>query len=113
MEAKKSYGILKSIQEEGRRSFSLDEIDKDKRFHISQRFLTLIRGARKEDFYNELLRLFVVYKKPVPETLFSLLTESEEVSFQEKALAFLTGFINPESTEKQESEINKKEVNNE
>ncbi|MEM3467629.1 MAG: hypothetical protein QXL75_02410 [archaeon] len=113
MDAKKSYRILKSIQEEGKRSFSLKEIDKDKRFHISQRFLTLIRGARKEDFYNELLRLFVVYEKPVPETLFSLLTESEEISFQEKALAFLTGFINPESTEKQELEINKKEVNNE
>ncbi|MCM8772225.1 MAG: hypothetical protein NC922_04005 [Candidatus Omnitrophica bacterium] len=107
MDAKKSYGILKSIQEEGRRSFSLEEIDKDKRFHISQRFLTLIRGARKEDFYNELLRLFVVYEKPVPETLFSLLTESEEISFQEKALAFLTGFINPEETEI--LEINKKE----
>ncbi|MEO0232238.1 MAG: hypothetical protein ABIM29_06825 [candidate division WOR-3 bacterium] len=113
MSAKTSYGILKGIQEAGRISFSLEEIDKEKRFHISQRFLTLIRGARKEDFYNELLRLFVVYKKPVPETLFSLLTESEEVSFQEKALAFLTGFINPESTEKQELEINKKEVNNE
>lgn len=111
--AKTAYGILKSIQEVGRKSFSLDEIDKDKRFHISQRFLTLIRGARKEDFYNELLRLFVVYEKPLPETLFSLLTESEEVTFQEKALAFLTGFINHESTEKQELEINKKEVNNE
>lgn len=111
--AKTAYGILKSIQEVGRKSFSLDEIDKDKRFHISQRFLTLIRGARKEDFYNELLRLFVVYEKPLPETLFSLLTESEEVSFQEKALAFLTGFINHESSEKQELEINKKEVKNE
>lgn len=106
MSANMSYRILKGIQEAGRISFSLEEIDKEKRFHISQRFLTLIRGARKEDFYNELLRLFVVYEKPVPENLFSLLTESEEVSFQEKALAFLTGFINPESTEI--LEINKK-----
>lgn len=109
MSAKTSYGILKAIQEEGERSFSLEEIDQEKRFHISQRFLTLIRGARKEDFYNELLRLFIVYRKPVPEILFSLLTESEVITFQEKALAFLTGFINP----KEEKSLETKEVSHE
>ena len=109
MSAEKSYGILKSIQAVSRRSFSIEEIDQEKRFHISQRFLTLIRGGRKEDFYHELLRLFVVYKKPVPENLFSLLTESEEISFQEKALAFLTGFINP--TEEETSTVKEKETN--
>ncbi len=102
MSAKTSFGILKGIEEVGTTVFSTEEIDQEKRFHISQRFLTLIRGARKEDFYNELLRLFVVYKKKVPENLFSLLTESEEITFQEKALAFLTGFINPKIEEKKE-----------
>ncbi|MFN4220616.1 MAG: hypothetical protein ACK4GJ_06860, partial [bacterium] len=115
MSAKTSYGILKGIQEVGRNSFSLKEIDQEKRFHISQRFLTLIRGARKEDFYNELLRLFVVYEKSVPDNLFSLLTESEGITFQEKALAFLTGFINPveEASIVKEKETNTGEVKNE
>lgn len=113
MSAKTSYGILKGIQESGMISFSLEEIDQEKRFHISQRFLTLVRGARKEDFYNELLRLFVVFKKPIPENLFSLLTEREDISFQEKALAFITGFINP-SKVLEGSKINiSKEVKNE
>jgi len=102
MNAKKSYGILKGIEVVGQTVFSLEEIDQEKRFHITQRFLTLVRGARKEDFYNELLRLFVVYKKQVPENLFSLLTESDELTFQEKALAFLTGFINPKEEDKRE-----------
>ena len=102
MDAKKSYGILKGIEEAGRKAFSVEEIDQEKRFHLSQRFLTLIRGARKEDFYNELLRLFVVYEKQIPENLFSLLTESDELTFQEKALAFLTGFINPKTEDKKE-----------
>jgi len=102
MSAKTSYGILKRIEEVGKTAFSLEEIDQEKRFHLSQRFLTLIRGARKEDFYNELLRLFVVYQKQIPENLFSLLTESDELTFQEKALAFLTGFINPETEDKKE-----------
>jgi len=102
MDAKTSYGILKGIEKAGRKAFSLEEIDQEKRFHLSQRFLTLIRGARKEDFYNELLRLFVVYEKQIPENLFSLLTESDELTFQEKALAFLTGFINPKTEDKKE-----------
>lgn len=113
MSAKTSYWILKGILEAGKTSFSLNEIDQDKRFHIAQRFLTLIRGARKEDFYNELLRLFVVYEKPVPENLFSLLTESEEITFQEKALAFLTGFINPSGMKIIETIEEKKEGDHE
>ncbi|MCM8776865.1 MAG: hypothetical protein NC905_01180 [Candidatus Omnitrophica bacterium] len=112
MSAGTSYGILKGIQEIGRKSFSLNEIDQEKRFHISLRFLTLIRGSRKEDFYHELLRLFVVYQKPVPESLFSLLTESEKISFQEKALAFLTGFISPSEKGALENK-DTKEVSNE
>lgn len=104
MSAKTSYGILKGIEEAGKTSFTLKEIEQEKRFHVSQRFLTLIRGARKEDFYNELLRLFVVYRKQVPENLFSLLIESDEITFQEKALAFLTGFINPKIQDKEEGE---------
>jgi CRISPR-associated protein Cst1 len=111
MDAKKSYGILKRIEETGRIVFSLEEIDQDKRFHIAQRFLTLIRGARKEDFYSELLRLFVVYEKQVPEKLFSLLVEDDELTFQEKALSFLTGFINPKIEDNEKIE-DKKEVNN-
>lgn len=110
MSAKTSYGILKNIQEQGKAIFSLDEIDREKRFHIAQRFLTLIRGARREDFYSELLRLLVVYEKPIPEVLFSILSETEKVTFQEKALAFLTGFINPQKEELIEN--NKKEENN-
>ena len=96
------YGILKRIKEAGEKSFDYSEIDKDKRAHIAQRFLSLIRGARKEDFYNELLRLYIVYKKQIPEEIFEILTESDFLTFQEKALAYLTGFISKREETKNE-----------
>jgi len=87
------YGILRRIQDCGASSFSMEEIDLEKRFHLAQRFLSLIRGTRKEDFCNELLRLYVVHEKPIPKEVSDLIYESEIVSFQEKALAFITGLL--------------------
>jgi CRISPR-associated protein Cst1 len=108
MNLKSTYGILSSIRKAGEESFQA-EIDQEKRYHIAQRFLSLIRGGRKEDFYNELLRLYIVYEKQVPNQVFSLLSEDDLLTFQEKALAFLTGFIGsskqkPEYTSNQEVE---------
>jgi CRISPR-associated protein Cst1 len=93
MGVKSTYGILSSIRRSGAEGFLPSEIDQEKRYHIAQRFLSLIRGGRKEDFYNELLRLYVVYEKQVPNQVFSLLSEDDFLTFQEKALAFLTGFV--------------------
>ncbi len=90
---KQKYGILKSLKEEGAKSFSLEEIDEKKRKSIALRFLSLVKGARSEDFYNELLRLYIVYDKKVPEEIFGLLTESDIITFQEKALAYISGFV--------------------
>ncbi len=87
------YGILRKIRDCGASSFSMKEIDSKRRFHLAQRFLSLARGARKEDFCNELLRLYVVHEKPIPEAVGDLIYESEVVSFQEKALAFITGLL--------------------
>ncbi len=95
MDIKTIYGILKGIRDAGSESFTIEEIDKEKRYHIAHRFLSLIRGGRKDEFYNELLRLYVVYKKQIPEKVFSLLSEDDFLTFQEKALAFLTGFVEP------------------
>lgn len=108
MNLKSTYGILNSIRKAGEESFQA-EIDQEKRYYIAQRFLSLIRGGRKEDFYNELLRLYIVYEKQVPNQVFSLLSEDDLLTFQEKALAFLTGFIGsskqkPEYTLNQEVE---------
>ncbi len=96
MDVEKAYRrlwILRRIGEE-----VLPEIDLEKRRRIGQRFIGLVRGGRKEEFYNELLRLFVVYEEKVPPAVFSLLTEEEHLTFQEKALAFLTGFVSPGKT---------------
>ncbi len=72
------------------------DMPRDKRLQLAQRFLSLIRGGRKEDFYNELLRLYVISKREIPEPVFGILTEDNPLSFQEKALAFLSGFISEE-----------------
>lgn len=95
MNINKLYGIIKSIEREAANSFTLSEINQSKRTSIAFRFLNLIKGNKKEDFYNELLRLYVVYNKPIPEAVKNILYESNYLTFQEKALAFITGFINP------------------
>ncbi len=90
----------------------LKQIDPEKRRRIGQRFIGLIRGGRKEEFYNELLRLFVVYEEEVPDIVFSLLTEEDHLTFQEKALAFLSGFVSP-GTHNSDKEENKEVVQSE
>ncbi|NPB03348.1 MAG: type I-B CRISPR-associated protein Cas8b1/Cst1 [Thermotogae bacterium] len=97
----KRLWVLRSMGEE-----VLPQIDLDKRRRIGQRFIGLIRGGRKEEFYNELIRLFVVYEEKIPYAIFSLLTEEDHLTFQEKALAFLTGFVSPsEKEDKNEKEV--------
>jgi len=100
MDSNKIFGIIKSIEREAAQSFSESEINSNKRSSIAFRFLNLIKGNKKEDFYNELLRLYIVYNKPIPESVKNILYESDYISFQEKALAFITGFINPISFQK-------------
>ncbi|MCX7870629.1 MAG: hypothetical protein N2485_03520 [bacterium] len=95
MDINKIYGIIKSIEREAANSFTISEINQNKRTSIAFRFLNLVKGNKKEDFYNELLRLYVVYNKPIPEAIKNILYESNYLTFQEKALAFITGFINP------------------
>ncbi len=106
---------LWALRRAGENAFSLSEIDRDKRRRLAQRFITLIRGGRKEEFYTELLRLYLVYKKDsLAREIFSLLSEDEHLTFQEKALAWLTGFVSPASGEVQgggtETESDKQEV---
>ncbi|MGC8815709.1 MAG: hypothetical protein ACP5O4_05885, partial [bacterium] len=101
MDSNKIFGIIKSIERDAAQSFSESEINSTKRSSIAFRFLNLIKGNKKEDFYNELLRLYIVYNKPIPESVRNILYESDYISFQEKALAFITGFITPLSTQKQ------------
>lgn len=110
MSISSTYGILNSIRKAGTESFQA-EIDQEKRYHIAQRFLSLIRGGRKEDFYNELLRLYIVYEKHIPKQVFSLLSEDDLLTFQEKALAFLTGFVG--SSKKQSEDKSNPEVEDE
>ena len=100
------YRRLWALRKAGENAFSLSEIDRDKRRRLAQRFITLIRGGRKEEFYTELLRLYLVYKKEnLAGEIFSLLSEDEHLTFQEKALAWLTGFVSPASGEVQEDRM--------
>ncbi len=105
---------LWALRRAGERAFSLSEIDPDKRRRLAQRFITLIRGGRKEEFYTELLRLYLVYKKEnLAREIFSLLSEDDHLTFQEKALAWLTGFVSPtygEREEEGETKSDKQEV---
>ena len=97
---------LWALRKAGERAFSLQEIDRDKRRRLAQRFITLIRGGRKEEFYTELLRLYIVYKKEdLSREIFSLLSEDDHLTFQEKALAWLTGFVSPSSGVEKEGEV--------
>lgn len=91
LESAQIYGILKHIQDEGN-SFAAN-IDYEVRKRKSYILLSMIRNNRVEDFYDILMKLYISENKPVPDSLISLLNIKDEIGFQARAYAFVSGFL--------------------
>lgn len=90
LESKQIYGILKNIQSEGS---SFGNVDYDVRKRKSYVLLSMIRNGRIEEFYDTLVKIYMSQNKPIPESLVSLLNKEDEIGFQARAYAFMSGFL--------------------
>src|SRR5207249_7111870 len=94
LESSQIYGILHSIHREGS-SFNIS-LDYDQRKRKSYELLSMIRNGRVEDFYDILLKIYMSANRPVPASLISLLNSQDELGFQARAYAFMSGFLGNE-----------------
>jgi len=86
-----NYGILRKYQEIGQRDFTHFELEKKKR--MSYVLLSLIHNNKAEEFYENLLKIYINSDRSIPEEIVGILSESQAATFKEKAFAFMTGFL--------------------
>ncbi len=98
MDSKMVYGILQSFYQNGR---DFEEIDIERRRRYAFKLLSLIRGRQYHEFCNNILQLYLTIKKaPTGKNLISLLNQKDEIDFEAKAYAFMSGFLSEESKPK-------------
>jgi len=97
-----NYGILRKYQEIGQRDFTHFELDKKKR--MAYVLLSLIHNNKAEEFYENLLKIYINSDRSIPEEIVGLLTESPAATFKEKAFAFMTGFLMGKGKDNNEDE---------
>jgi CRISPR-associated protein Cas8b1/Cst1 subtype I-B len=90
LESKQIYGILKSIQNEGS---DFGSIDYDVRRRKSYSLMSMIRNGRVEDFCDVLMKIYMSQNKPVPDSIIGFLNKEDEIGFQARAYAFMSGFL--------------------
>lgn len=90
LESKQIYGILRNIQSEGG---NFGNVDYDVRKRKSYILLSMIRNGRIEEFYDIVMKIYMSQNKPIPESLVSLLNGEDEIGFQARAYAFMSGFL--------------------
>ncbi|AIC16847.1 type I-B CRISPR-associated protein Cas8b1/Cst1 [Nitrososphaera viennensis] len=99
LESKQIYGILKSIQNEGS---NFDVIDYDTRKRKSYSMLSMVRNGRIEDFCDTLMKIYMSQNKPVPDSIIGFLNKEDEIGFQARAYAFMSGFLGGRTSQQQQ-----------
>jgi CRISPR-associated protein Cas8b1/Cst1 subtype I-B len=99
LESKQVYGILKSIQNEGS---SFDKIDYEVRKRKSYSMLSMVRNGRTEDFCDTLMKIYMSQNKPVPDSIIGFLNKEDEIGFQARAYAFMSGFLGGKTSQQQQ-----------
>lgn len=99
LESKQVYGILKSIQNEGS---NFDKIDYEVRKRKSYSMLSMVRNGRIEDFCDTLMKIYMSQNKPVPDSIIGFLNKEDEIGFQARAYAFMSGFLGSKSPQQQQ-----------
>jgi hypothetical protein len=87
----KVYRILRGLRNEGS-EFARDLNIKIRR-QKAHRLDTKVRSNMAEEFYHDLVKLYLSVDKSPPQRLITILNMHDVLSFQTKALAFLTGFL--------------------
>ncbi len=99
METETVYGILKKFLDEGKKLKLEEDPEEDfkKRIRYSYKLLSLIRAGKYVEFYQDVMKLYINSKKPIPENILGLLNPKDIVDFEAKACAFISGFLHKET----------------
>lgn len=96
-ESKKLSGILYGISQRGTKligKFSTNpEEDWKQRQRKSYRMLSLIRTGKYTEFYDIIMKLHIDAQLPIPENLLGFLNIKDDIDFEAKAYAFMSGFL--------------------
>lgn len=101
LESKQIYGILKNIQNEGS---NFGTIDYEVRKRKSYAMLSMVRNGRIEDFCDTLMKVYMSQSKPVPDSIIGFLNKEDEIGFQARAYAFMSGFLGGNKLQQQQQE---------
>ena len=91
LSSKQVYGILANLRKEG--SMFARDLDIKTRRQKAYRLDTKARSNMVEDFYHDLIKLYLSVDKSPPPSLVGILNRHDVIPFESKALAFLTGFL--------------------
>lgn len=91
LESKQVFGILNNLREEGSKFTNLKY---EKRKSFSYVLLSMIRNKKIDGFYDLVVKMYMSENKPIPESLISILNHKDEIDFQSRAYAFMSGFLN-------------------
>jgi CRISPR-associated protein Cas8b1/Cst1 subtype I-B len=91
MESKQVYGILRGLYNVGA---SLGQsMDLERRQRRAYRLMSVVRSGKSAEFYDMLMKLCIDDKRPVPVDLLRLLNPIDDIEFESKAYAVLSGFL--------------------
>lgn len=100
MESRTVHGIINSYARIGKQL--AEEIDFERRRRLSYRLLSNIRSGCVEDFYDGIMKLYIDKGISIPDNMIGLLNREDEIRFEDKAYAFMSGFLRDQNEPKVE-----------
>lgn len=90
LESKQVFGILNHLRDEGSKFTSMDYEKRKSRSYV---LLSMIRNKKIDAFYDMVVKMYMSENKSIPESLISILNHKDEINFQSRAYAFMSGFL--------------------
>ncbi len=100
MESRTVHGIINGYARIGKQL--AEGIDFERRRRLSYRLLSNIRSGCVEDFYDGIMKLYVDKGISIPDNMIGLLNREDEIQFEDKAYAFMSGFLRDQNEPKVE-----------
>jgi CRISPR-associated protein Cst1 len=101
LESKQVFGILNNLRYEGSKFTNMKY---EKRKSLSYVLLSMIRNKKIDGFYDMIVKMYMSENKPIPESLVSILNHKDEIDFQSRAYAFMSGFLHKNNNLQKEVE---------
>jgi CRISPR-associated protein Cas8b1/Cst1 subtype I-B len=101
LESKQVFGILNNLRDEGSKFTNMKY---EKRKSLSYVLLSMVRNKKTDGFYDMVIKMYMSENKSIPESLVSILNHKDEIDFQSRAYAFMSGFLHKNNNSQKEVE---------